>query len=52
MTIDADTRLDNTKATDNPVGLVYNYTVVSAEKKEIQTQLTTIKKMVKKANGR
>jgi hypothetical protein len=48
LTIDADTRLDSTNATDNPVGLVYNYTVVSKEKKEIEAQLTAVKKMVKK----
>lgn len=47
MAIDQHTRLDNTKATDNPVGLVYNYTIVSAEKKEIEGQIDTIKQSVK-----
>jgi hypothetical protein len=47
MAIDEHTRLDNTKAKDNPVELVYNYTIVSAQKKEIEGQLADIKQSVK-----
>ena len=47
MVIDADTRLDNTTALDNPVKLVYNYTIVTATKKEIGDRLTTIKETMK-----
>ncbi len=43
MVIDADTRLDNTTVTDNPVKLTYNYTVVTVDKKTISPQLETVK---------
>lgn len=44
MVIDADTRLDNTTATDNPVKLTYNYSVTTIAKKDVEAQLETIKK--------
>jgi hypothetical protein len=47
MVIDADTRLDNTTVTDNPVKLVYNYTVVTAEKKAVEPQLATVKEAMR-----
>jgi len=47
MVIDADTRLDNTMATDNPVKLVYNYTIVTAEKKAVEAQLSAAKEAMK-----
>ena len=47
MVIDANTRLDNTMATDNPVKLVYNYTIVTAEKKAVEAQLSSAKEEMK-----
>ncbi len=47
MVIDAETRLDNTAALDNPVKLVYNYTLVNATKKELGDRLTSIKETMK-----
>jgi dihydroneopterin aldolase len=43
MVIDADTRLDNTAATDNPITLTYNYTAVTVEKKDVDPEVTNIK---------
>jgi len=47
MVIDADTRLDNTLATENPVKLVYYYTVITAEKKTVEAQLGPVKEAMK-----
>ncbi|MES2486942.1 MAG: hypothetical protein V4581_13485 [Bacteroidota bacterium] len=43
MVIDADTRLDNTMAMENPVKLVYYYTIITAEKKAVEAQLGAAK---------
>jgi len=48
MVIDADTRLDNTMVTDNPVKLTYNYTVVTVEKKTNEPQINTVKEAMMK----
>ncbi len=47
MVIDADTQLDNTTVTENPIKLTYNYTVVTVEKKDIEAQLPTVKETMK-----
>lgn len=49
MVVDTDTRLDNTAAMDNPVTLIYNYTIVTFSKAEIEGEIASVKEEMKKS---